>query len=85
MYDQAVGEHIKQFIVGHFPLAKTRKLGSSDPLLVGGVLDSLGVLHVVAYLEKEFNISVTDDDLVPDNFETIDRIVSFVQRKSTAS
>jgi acyl carrier protein len=43
------------------------------------------VLHVVAYLEKEFNISVTDDDLVPDNFETIDRIVSFVQRKSTAS
>jgi acyl carrier protein len=56
-------------------------LADDDHLLANGILDSLGVLDMVGYLEMEFGITVSDDDLLPENFETLGRLAQFVEGK----
>jgi acyl carrier protein len=85
MQVNAVSEQIKSFIVQHFPLARSRQLRHDDPLLENGILDSLGVLELVTYLEEEFNISLSDEELVPENFQTIACLTAFVQKKGKAN
>ena len=81
MQDNTVSTHIKAFIWQHFPLARTQKIVDADPLLEKGILDSLGILEVVTFIEREFHISLSDDDLVPENFKSIECIAAFVQRR----
>ena len=55
--------------------------GASDSLLEAGVLDSLGVMEVVGFIERSYGISVSDDEMMPENFETLEAIASFVDRR----
>jgi len=70
-----------QFILEKFPLARKQQLKGSDALLESGILDSLGILDLVAFIEQEYSISVADEELVPENFQTLDRLVAFIQSK----
>lgn len=72
---------IREFIQRKFPLARKRRITSSDPLLENGTLDSMGVLEIVTFIEQEYSFSVSDEDLIPENFETIDRIVAFIRSR----
>ena len=73
--------HIQSFILRQFPVARKRKLDASTPLLESGVIDSQGVLEVVAFLEQTFGIQISDEELVPENFASIRCLASFVTRK----
>jgi acyl carrier protein len=81
MSGDAIQGQLKSFITKQFPLARKRNLGIDDRLLGEGIIDSLGVLDIVGYLETEFRIAIADDDLTPENFETIGRLTAFVERK----
>ena len=81
MTDPSVATRIKTFLVEHFPSARKHPLGDNDPLLANGILDSLGILDLVGYLEQEFGITVADEDLVPEHFETLGRLTSFVRER----
>ncbi|SRR6266446_5551742 len=76
---------IREFILDKFPLARKQQLKDSDALLETGILDSLGVLDLVSFLEREFSLGVVDEELVPENFQTIDRISAFVESKTSRS
>ena len=52
-----------------------------DPLL-NGPLDSLGVLRLVAFIEEKFHVRVEDEELVPENFQTVRQIAEYIHRKS---
>ena len=80
-----VSEQIKRFIVQQFPLARQRDLGRDDPLLESGILDSLGVLDVVTFLEDELGLTIADDELLPENFRSIASVAAFVERKRNAT
>jgi acyl carrier protein len=73
---------IRDFILAKFPLARKQRLQDSDALLESGILDSLGILDLVSFLELEFSITVADDELVPENFQSVERIVAFVERRT---
>lgn len=75
---------IRKFIYNKFPLAKSRKLDDSSQLLEEGVLDSLGVLELVNFLQDEHGIPIEDEELVPENFASIDAIAAFVEAKVAA-
>lgn len=81
MTDRSVTARIKGYLVEHFPSARQRPIGEDESLLANGILDSLGILDLVGYLEAEFGITVTDDDLVPEHFETPRRLEEFVTSK----
>lgn len=75
-------EQIRKFVLEKFPLAKSRGLEDSSALLEEGVLDSLGILELVDFLQGELDVCVEDDDLTPENFASIDAIAAFVESKA---
>jgi D-alanine--poly(phosphoribitol) ligase subunit 2 len=78
---------IKAFIVEEFmPDVSPDELEDDFDLLTGGVVDSLGLLKVVAWLEDEFDIGVDDSELGPDSFRTVAAIKEYVdQARPTAN
>jgi acyl carrier protein len=56
-------------------------LGNDDSFLEKGILDSTGMLEVIYFLEDEFEVSVADQEMVPENLDSVNRIVAYVERK----
>jgi acyl carrier protein len=81
--ENTIKEPIRLFIIQKFPAARKRRLQDDMPLLESGIVDSLGILDVVAFLETSFLIQVSDDELTPDNFGNINCLTSFVEKKKT--
>jgi len=80
-----INPSIRSFILRKFPAARKRNLNDAVPLLESGIIDSLGVLDLVGFLEQTFDMKINDDDLTPENFGNIERMVAFVQRKNSQS
>jgi acyl carrier protein len=73
----------KRFILEHFPASRRRSLDDTDPLLESGVIDSTGVLDLVTFIETEFKVTVDDEELTPENFQSIAKIAAYVEKKQT--
>jgi acyl carrier protein len=85
MQVDTVTEQIRKFIVEHFPLARKLDPNNDDRLLEKGIIDSLGILELVAFVEHEFQITMTDEELLPENFRSIKDLAAFVQSKLTCA
>ncbi len=73
---------IKEFIQSELVSDRTDDhLSNTDNLIESGIIDSLGIMRLIAYLEKTYSIKITDDDLVVDNFETIEAISTFLRNR----
>jgi acyl carrier protein len=78
-----IGDQIRRFIIDHFPAARRSRINDNDYLLEAGIIDSVGVLELVAFLEAAFNIAFSDEEFLPENFETISHLSDFVKKKLT--
>ncbi len=58
-----------------------RVFGPEDPLVASGVVDSLGIFEVIAFVEEQFSVDVLPEDVVIDNFETVHAIGSLVRSR----
>ena len=75
---------IRKFIVEEIMFEKDESLLQfDDELLDTGVLDSMTILQLVVFLEKEVHISIPNHELVPDNFQTIQSIARLASEKSS--
>ena len=81
MQADRVAEQVRSFILEHFSLASKRGIRNEDHLLGSGLVDSLGILDLVAFIEREFQFTVNDEDLVPEHFKSIQTVAAFVQGK----
>ena len=77
-----VTEEIRQFIADRFLFGDDQKLGDDDSLLEAGIIDSTGILELIGHLEERYGIKVNDDELVPENLDTIAAIAMFLARKA---
>ena len=74
---------VRQYISENFILdGDAEHLPGSESLTQSGVLDSMGVLELVMFLEERFGITVPDEDTVPENLDTVDRIVRYVDGRT---
>lgn len=80
-----VQARVKQFIVDNFYVSDPAELGAETSLITGGYVDSTGMLEVITFLESEFGIRIKDQEMVPENLETIGQIAAFVARKKAAA
>jgi acyl carrier protein len=86
MADDPTTTKIKQFIVEEFmPDVPAEELDSDFDLLTGGVVDSLGLLKVVAWLEDEFDVGVDESELGPESFRTVAAIKAYVDQAQAAA
>jgi acyl carrier protein len=74
---------IRSFVVQQFPAARKRVIDEKVRLLESGIVDSLGMLDLVSFLEKSFSIQIADEELTPENFATIASLTDFVKRKNS--
>jgi acyl carrier protein len=56
-------------------------LSDSDSLIESGIVDSLGIMKLIGFLEDKISIQISDDELIPENFSSIDAIASLVAKK----
>jgi acyl carrier protein len=76
---------IRSYIVEQFLFGQDSGLTDDSSFLDKGILDSTGVLELVAHLESTYGIKVSDDELLPDNLDSIDAICAFIDRKMKAA
>jgi acyl carrier protein len=61
------------------------KLKDGESFLETGLLDSTGILEIILFVEENLGVKVTDDEMVPDNLDSIDSLVAFVDRKQAGA
>lgn len=64
--------------------AGKQSLTSDEDLLGQGIIDSLGIIKLIEALEATFGIKIVDEEMVPDNFQTVASIARFVEQKKQA-
>lgn len=76
-------EHdVRAFLAENFILDPTAgPLAGDASLTLTGVLDSMGVLELILFLEERYGFKVPDEDTLPENLDTVDRIVGYVRRR----
>jgi acyl carrier protein len=74
-----VQDQIRQFIRDSFFVDE---FSNDDSFLASGLLDSLGIVQLVSFVEQTFAITVPDTDLVPENFDSVAKLAAYVDRRS---
>ncbi len=81
---ESIEPAIRQFIAQNFMYREgIQSLRDNQSLLEQGLIDSTGVLELVFYLEKTFAITVGDDEVIPENLDSVQQISSYLRRKLT--
>jgi acyl carrier protein len=72
---------LRNFIVENFLFGQPMEFSDDDSLQQKGIVDSTGVLELVGFLEATFRVAVEDNELLPENLDSINRLVRFVESK----
>ena len=78
-----IEREVRGFIIQHFLSGHAESL-PGDGSLLGNVIDSMGVLDLVTFLQDHFQIAVEDEDVVPANLDSVNNVVAFVAGKLRA-
>jgi acyl carrier protein len=79
-----VKEQIRSFIVENF-LFSERGLEDDEPLFDSGIIDSLGLIKLIAFIEKKFNISIDMSEIMIENFNTLNGIMETLKSRQKSS
>jgi acyl carrier protein len=78
----SIEKKVKEYILDNFLFTNDNNaLANDDSFLNKGIIDSTGIMEVIMFLEDEFGITVDDGEMVPENLDSINNIVGFVERK----
>ena len=72
---------IREFIVENFLFGEANGLKDETSFLEEGIIDSTGILELVTFLEDEFSITVEDEELVPENLDSVDNVANYLGEK----
>jgi acyl carrier protein len=72
---------VKEFIIENFLFGEEEQLMLDTDFFDKGIIDSTGVIELVSFLEETFNISVDDEELIPENLSSLKNIDVFLQKK----
>jgi acyl carrier protein len=76
---------VREFVVENFLFGDGESLKDDTSFMEEGIIDSTGILELVFFLEETYGLSVEDDELVPDNMDSLQNITRFIDRKLDAS
>jgi acyl carrier protein len=77
-----IEQEVRQFVIENFVFeSDNRGFSNHDSFFDTGLLDSMGVLTLVEFVKEKYGISVEDDELLPENWDSVNRIATFVQAR----
>ena len=74
-------ETVKQYIVENFLFGDDTRLDADTSFLDEGIIDSTGILELIMFLEETFKIHIEDQELIPENLDSLNNIEHFIQQK----
>lgn len=74
-------DQVRNFLCEQFPACQQDSFSDQDSLIETGIVDSMGMLELVVFVESDFEIEVQDVDLIPENFESVEALSKFVESK----
>jgi acyl carrier protein len=80
MHPEDIERETRNFLASNFLVSSSEQLADHDPLL-GKVIDSTGVLELIAFLERNFSIRVPDEDVLPENLDSIKNITVYITKR----
>ncbi len=81
----SVTDQLRGYILENYLFTDDQsELTNSDSFLEQGIIDSTGIMEVIFYIEEEHGISIDDDEMVPENLDSIDNLIAFIDRKKAA-
>lgn len=81
----ALKAEMLNYIYINFPIAKKKKVTEKDHLLESGIIDSLGIMEIVNYLIEEKGVEIDEEDLTPENFDSVESIVTLINKKQVSN
>lgn len=81
MQQSTFEEEVRSFVIENFLFGQAIELDPGDSLLDKGVIDSTGVLELIGFLESHYAIHVEDEDVIPENLDSIGNIAAYIARK----
>ena len=79
-------QQIRDYILENYLFTDDQSaLVNEDSFLEKGILDSTGILEMIYFIEDEFGVKVEDEEMVPENLDSVNNLVAFVGRKSKAA
>ena len=76
-----IKDKVRAFVVENFMFGNDEGLEDDTSFLENGIIDSTGILELVNFLDEEFSISVEDEELIPENLDSIKNVTSYLQKK----
>jgi acyl carrier protein len=76
-----IRQKITQYVVGTYLFGDASTLCNDTSFLGSSIMDSTGMLELIGFIEQEFQISIDDAELIPENLDSIDSLVRFIERK----
>ncbi len=76
---------LREFLVKHRASVEAPEFADDESLLEAGVIDSMVMVDLIAHLEESYGITVHEDDMIPENFDSIDAIVAFVESRCSGT
>jgi len=80
-----IADMVREFIIEEILFGESEKLADDMSFYETGIIDSTGILEIISFIEKTFNIDVEDDELIPENFDNVQCIARFLERKSNST
>jgi acyl carrier protein len=77
-----VKQELRQFIIDSFLFGRDQAFSDQDSLIENGLIDSTGVLELIAFLEEKYSMRIDQDEMIPDNLDSIERLSTFIRRKN---
>ncbi len=77
----AVIAKVKEYIVENYLFGDDENLKDDSQFMEDGIIDSTGILELVAFLEEEFSVTVEDDELIPENLNSLNNIGVYLAKK----
>jgi len=76
-----IHDQIRSYLLSHAADSEVSEISDDESLLEAGVIDSAGMVDLIAYLEGTFGITIDEDDMIPENFDSIDAMAAYVDDK----
>ena len=79
-----IKSEVKKFVMDNFMMGRDEsELGENDSLLDKGIIDSTGVLELVAFIEETYSIAIEDEELIPENLDSLTNLENYITKKKS--
>jgi acyl carrier protein len=79
-----IATDVRSFVVANYLLGRDEGFDDNASFMDEGIIDSTGILELVAHLEEAYDIQITEEELIPDNLDSVNRIAAYLATKLNA-